>query len=177
MERSPPVARRHPWIRAKCPDCARRARATSRRSTDSTCVRYGHTAKLWHGPASRPEQQHVVLHGPERGKIPQLWGRTQPVQGEEEKREGRRSRTQVKETRVRRRIPKSGRRGHVRTSGLYLCLSETETCFSTHWMLAEWKRGAWAGPLQTAPSHGDIDTRCQIGTIRATDTANTLPSC
>jgi hypothetical protein len=44
-------------------------------------------------------------------------------------------------------------------------------------MLAEWKREAWAVPLQTAPSHGDIDTHFQIGTIRAIDTVDTLPSC
>ena len=61
--------------------------------------------------------------------------------------------------------------------GPCLCLGETETCSVTHWMLAEWKRETGAGPLQTALSRGDIDTHFQIGTIRAIDTVDTLPSC
>ena len=124
------------------------------------------------------EQRHVVLHEPERGKIPQLWETKQRQEREEsKKRGGRRSRTQVEGVRVRRRVPKSGRRERGRRIGLCLCPDETETDFVTHWRLEEWIREEGAESLQTALPRGGIDTRFRTGAIHGIGIANTRPAC
>ena len=98
-------------------------------------------------------------------------------QGETKGKERRRSRTQVEEARVRRRVPKSGRRERGRRIGLCLCPDETETDFVTHWRLEEWIREEGAESLQTALPRGGIDTHFRTGTIHGIGIANTRPAC